>query len=375
MQNFITVILYTAITICSIFMLIQLAYLFIIVTIRKGETNPIPDSELPTISILVAARNEALNIVECMTALDELEYPEGKIEIILGNDLSTDYTQMLIEQFIKNKPKFRLINMTGNEHPSTKGKAKVLATLANAAKGDYYLITDADITVNKDWAKAMVCTMIKNNADMTGGTTNITAHNRLEQYQQVDWLYFMGIIHSFASIGKNLTVVGNNMGISAKAYKAVGGYESIPFSITEDYALFKAIKEKGFKTYQKFNVQTMVYSQALNSVKAILKQRKRWLKGGWDLPFYYHVIMFIFGAWYFALPILFILNWKLALVIFIVKDFIQLFQFLKINNHLKLKVEHPFALMTYELYLFYIIPLTAINFLSNSPNVWKGRKY
>jgi len=375
MQNIITVILYTAIAICSIFMLIQLAYLFIIITIRKSEISPIADSDLPTISILVAARNEALNIVECMTALDELDYPEGKIEIILGNDLSTDYTQMLIEQFIKDKPKFRLINMTGNEHPSTKGKARVLATLANAAKGDYYLITDADISVNPNWAKAMVGTMIENKADMTGGTTNITAVNRLQQYQQVDWLYFMGIIHSFASIGKNLTVVGNNMGISAKAYNAVGGYESIPFSITEDYALFKAIKEKGFKTYQKLNVKTMVYSQPLNSVKAILKQRKRWLKGGWELPFYYHIIMFIFGAWYFALPILFILDWKLALVFFIVKDFIQLFQFLKINKHLKLKVEHPFALMTYELYLLYIIPLTAINFLSNTPNTWKGRKY
>lgn len=375
MQNLITILTYTSIILCGIYMLIQLAYLFIVIAIRQKDAPVLPDNELPSISILVAARNEALNIDDCMKALDALDYPEGKIEIIIGNDLSTDYTQMLIEQYIKNRPKFRLINMVGNEHPSTKGKAKVLATLAHAAKGEYFLITDADIAVNPEWAKAMVSTMIVNKADMCGGTTNIAASKPLEQYQQVDWLYFMGIIHSFASVGKNLTVVGNNMGVSAKAYKAVGGYETIPFSITEDYALFKAIKDKGFNTIQQINNQTMVYSQPLTSVKAILKQRKRWLSGGMGMPFYYHFMMFIFGAWYFALPVLFIFDWKLALILFIVKDFVQLFQFLQINRHLKLKVENPFAVMTYEMYLFYIIPQTAFSFLSNTPNTWKGRKY
>jgi len=375
MQTFISILFYTTLTLCGIYMLIQLAYLTIVTAMRNIDAPVLDNNNLPTVSILVAARNEALHIVECLTALDALEYPEGKLEIIVGNDLSTDYTQMLIEQFIKNKPKFRLINMLGNEHPSTKGKAKVLATLAQAAKGEYFLITDADIIVNPTWAKAMVSTMVVNNADMTGGTTNILANKRLEQYQQVDWLYFMGIIHSFAGIGKNLTVVGNNMGISAKAYKAVGGYEKIPFSITEDYALFRAISDKGFKTIQKLNQQTMVYSQPLTSVKAILKQRKRWLSGGLNMPFYYHFMMFIFGAWYFALPVLLIFNWKIALLFFVVKDFIQLFQFLQINKHLKLKVEYPLAVMTYELYLFWIIPQTAIMFLSNTPNTWKGRKY
>lgn len=375
MQNLISILFYTTAALCSMYMLIQLAYLYIVSTIKNSDAPMLKDEQLPTVSILVAARNEAIHIVDCLKALDALEYPEGRLEIIVGNDLSTDYTQMLVEQYIKNKPKFRLINMIGNEFPTTKGKARVLATLATAAKGEYFLITDADIIVNKDWAKAMISTMVLNHADMTGGTTNIIASKRLEQYQQVDWLYFMGIIHSFAGIGKNLTVVGNNMGISAKAYKAVGGYEHIPFSITEDYALYKAISDKGYKTVQKLNQQTMVYSQPLSSVKAILKQRKRWLSGGLGMPLYYHLMMFIFGAWYFALPVLLIINWKFAAMFFVIKAFIQLFQFLQINKHLRLKVEFPLAVMTYEMYLFYIIPQTAILFLSNTPNTWKGRKY
>ncbi len=370
MQHFIFI---TAFTLCSIYLLIQLIYLLILSKLKKREVNIVDN--LPTVSILVAARNEAKNIVDCLNALNQLDYPEDRIEIIIGNDQSTDYTQMLVENFIRNKPKFRLINLSGSEHQGTKGKARVLATLARAAKGEYYLITDADIVVGPQWAKAMVSTMVNDQVDMVGGTTNIQAEYMLDKYQQVDWLYFMGIIHSFASIGRNLTVVGNNMGISAKAYNAVGGYESIPFSITEDYALFKAFKNKGFKTSQRLNNETMVYSKPLDTIKAILKQRKRWLTGGWELPFYYHVIMFIFGAWYFAMPVLFLMNWKLSLILLLVKDFVQLFQLLSINKKLSLQVEHPIAVLTYELYLFFMIPLTSIYFLTNRNTTWKGRKY
>lgn len=370
MQHFILII---AITICSVYLIIQSVYLWILGRLKRSSVTD--TEEFPTVSILVAARNEADNILDCLRSLDMLEYPEDKIEILIGNDQSTDYTQMQVENFIRNKPKFRLINLSGNEHPTTKGKARVLATLAHAAKGEYFLITDADITVGRNWAKAMVSTMINENAEMVGGTTNIHANKLLEKYQQVDWLYFMGIIHSFAAIGRNLTVVGNNMGLRARSYFSIGGYENIPFSITEDYALFKAFEERGFKVTQRLNNDTMVYSKPIEDIKGILKQRKRWLTGGWALPFYYHLMMFIFGAWYFALPALLILNWKLALILLLVKDVIQLFQLIKINRQLELKIEHPIAVLTYELYLFLMIPLTSVYFLTNRSTTWKGRKY
>lgn len=373
MHLFINILIDISLVLIALYLLIQVAYMFILRKLKRQSTTPL--TNYPSVSVLVAARNEANNILDCLKSLDALEYPEEKIEIIIGNDLSTDYTQMLVEQYIKDRPKFRLINLTGKEHPSTKGKARVLATLAQAAKGEYYLITDADIVVNPQWAKGMISLLVNEGAGMCGGTTNIHATRLLEKYQQVDWLYFMGIIQSFASIGRNLTVVGNNMGLSAKAYKDVGGYETIPFSITEDYALFDAIRKKGYKVVQRLNEETLVYSKPIEDIKGILKQRKRWLMGGWALPLHYHVMIFIFGAWYFAMPVLFIFNWKLAFVLLLAKDTIQLFQLLQINKHLNLKVEHPIAVMTYELYLFFMVPLTSIYFLLKTQTTWKGRKY
>lgn len=331
--------------------------------------------EWPVVTVLVAARNEADNIIDCLTALDALDYPDGKLEVLIGNDQSTDYTRMLTEQFIKNKPKFRLINLTGTEFPRTRGKARVLAVLTQHAQGEYYLITDADIKVHPGWAKAMIADMVHNQADMCGGTTNISADTLFGRFQQVDWIYFMGIIHSFAAIGKPLTVVGNNMGISRKAYESTGGYSKIPFSITEDYALFNAVKNNGFKVFQKLSGDSMVYSKPVDTVKAVLKQRKRWMTGGWELPFYYHVMIFIFGAWYICFPILLILNWKLALSFWIFKAGTQLFQLLRLNRLLGINTEYPLAVFLYDLYLLMMVPLTAIYFLAPTGNSWKGRTY
>jgi cellulose synthase/poly-beta-1,6-N-acetylglucosamine synthase-like glycosyltransferase len=361
------------IILCSIYLIIQGLYLFLLARYKKHEFTAL--SEYPRISILVAARNEAHNIIRCLESLDNLEYDADKIEILIGNDLSQDYTQMLAENFIKGKPKFRLLNLTGKEYPQTKGKARVLAVLAAAAKGEYLLVTDADIEVGPLWAKGLVSQMVQNNCHMAGGTTNIEANTLFEQFQQVDWLYFMGIINVFSSIKKPLTVVGNNMGFSKQAYLEAGGYENIPFSITEDYALFKTLSKNGHSICQAMNQETMVYSQPLDTVKSVLKQRKRWLIGGWDLPFYYRVMIFIFGAWYISLPVLFIFDWKLGLYFLIIKDLIQLFQIIWINRYLKLKIEHPIAVMIYDIYLFLMIPLTIVYFFWPGNTTWKGRKY
>jgi cellulose synthase/poly-beta-1,6-N-acetylglucosamine synthase-like glycosyltransferase len=264
----------------------------------------------------------------------------------------------------------------GNEYPQTKGKARVLAVLASFAKGEVILITDADIVVNRLWAKAMVNALIKSKSGLVAGVTNIKATNLFTQFQQVDWLYFMGIFYVFSYIKKPISAVGNNMAVLKKAYLETGGYEAIPFSVTEDYALFKSIRKNGYETVQLMNSETILYSKPIDSLMGLLKQRKRWLIGGKDLPYYYRLMIFIFGSWYIALPVLlFSKFWLLALCILIFKDFIQLFQIIQINKKLELKIENPLAVLFYDLYLFIFIPLTVIYSILPGKIVWKGREY
>jgi cellulose synthase/poly-beta-1,6-N-acetylglucosamine synthase-like glycosyltransferase len=358
---------------CVVYIIIQIGYLISLYIYKKKEFKEL--TIYPKISVLIAARNEADNIKTCLEAINQLDYDKNLIEIIIGNDQSTDQTQTIIESYIKDKPWFKLHNLSAEDNPQTKGKARVLATLGQMTNGEYILVTDADIVVNPKWAKGLVSEMMNNNLEMTGGTTNISANQLFGKFQQVDWLYFMGIIHVLDFFNKPITMVGNNMSFSIKAYQSVGGYQTIPFSITEDYALFKALKNRGYASSQILNKETLVYSKPIETFVGILKQRKRWLVGGWDLPLNYRIMLFIFSSWYFSLPILFLFQWKLALILFIFKCFVQLFQILRIYQVLGIRPEHWVAILFYDVYLFVMIPCTGIYFLWPSKTTWKGRKY
>ena len=42
----------------------------------------------PKVSVLLAVRNEEENILRCLEALEDMDYPKNKIEILIGNDRS-----------------------------------------------------------------------------------------------------------------------------------------------------------------------------------------------------------------------------------------------------------------------------------------------
>ena len=342
---------------------------------RIPRQSNIEHIDWPKISILIAARNEADNIIACLNSIEALDYPKAQLEVIIGNDQSQDETGQLIEAFIGNKTGYKVIHLTGQEYPQTKGKARVLACLADHAQGDYFLITDADVMVSKAWAKALTSKLHFESLDMVGGITCIQTQRFFLQFQHTDWLYFMGIIHSFGLLGRPLTVVGNNMGIRRTCYEACGGYGNIPFSITEDYALYKTVKDNGYKVGLIFHENALVFTHPIDQLKGLLKQRKRWLTGGWDLPFYYHCMIVIFGAWYFTFPIILFYNWPLALGLFLTKNLLQIVQFKVLYKKLDQTTSHWAQILLYDFYLGVAIPLTALYFLLPFKNQWKGRQY
>ena len=95
---------------------------------------------LPTVSVVVAARNEEGHIDELMARIPEMG---GGTEIIFVEGNSTDDTWGAIERAIAANPqrKCKLLKQPG------KGKGDAVRTGFDAATGDILMILDADITV------------------------------------------------------------------------------------------------------------------------------------------------------------------------------------------------------------------------------------
>jgi cellulose synthase/poly-beta-1,6-N-acetylglucosamine synthase-like glycosyltransferase len=81
----------------------------------KYKTQKYPLQELPHISIWVACRNEEDNIAGCLNSLLQLDYPVNRIQILVGNDQSTDKTAEIVLQFTQEHPHIQLINIVEDD--------------------------------------------------------------------------------------------------------------------------------------------------------------------------------------------------------------------------------------------------------------------
>ena len=108
----------------------------------------------PAASLVLSAYNEEDVIREKIINLLSLNYPEEKIEIIIGSDGSCDETNTIIRSF--QDPRIKLIEST-----ERRGKIATLNELVRQAKNGVVIFTDA----RQSFAKDAIAELVKNFAD------------------------------------------------------------------------------------------------------------------------------------------------------------------------------------------------------------------
>jgi 1,2-diacylglycerol 3-beta-glucosyltransferase len=331
--------------------------------------------DLAKITVWVAARNEAKNIIACLAALQNQDYPKSHLQILVGNDHSTDATAALVAAYIKDKPNFQLININQNINQQ-KGKANVLANLYAHSTGNYFLITDADVIVPPRWCTTMLSYF--NSKPQIGhlvGISSISTPTLFGFLQALDWLWALTLLKLASLFGIALTGLGNNSAISRAAYQRVGGYAKIPFSITEDFALFHAVVASGFGFHNAFNSKVFAKTTAMPTIMEFLQQRKRWMVGALQCPWWVQIFLYFQALFPLLLLLIFTLySGSLAFTLLAIKYLAQILLILPTIFWLKEYRLLP-ALLLYEFYswiwglamlVFYYLPIQ-IN--------WKDRLY
>ncbi len=257
------------------------------------------EDTLPHCTVLVCARDEEKNIEQCLASLDALNYPKDRLEVLIVDDKSTDRTPEILEAWKGRMPNLTVLR-TGEEISNLRGKVNALTQGMDAAHGEFVMITDADSHVQPNWVREY----LKYYSEDTGMVASITLLDQtyfLDGVQSIDWSFLLGMAAASANMNIPLSVIGNNISLRRAAYEDVGGYRNIPFSVTEDYALFQAIWNKkrpnGERRWDmKFPLHRdlTVMSEACPNFRAWWRQKHRWVKGGEGLKFVGYVI-FITG--------------------------------------------------------------------------------
>ena len=101
---------------------------------------------LPTLSLLIPARDEEMNIGRLLGDLTTIN--DRILEIIVCDDQSSDRTVELVEESAAHDSRIRLIR--GDRLPDGwSGKNHTCHCLAEEATGDYHLFLDADVRVEE----------------------------------------------------------------------------------------------------------------------------------------------------------------------------------------------------------------------------------
>src|ERR1700704_4755874 len=99
----------------------------------------------PFVSVIVPAYNESRYIEEQLEALKAQEY-NGRWEIIVVNNRSTDNTVQIVERY-----KNRIANLQLIDAAEKQGRSYARNVGAKYAKGDALLFCDAHTVVERDW--------------------------------------------------------------------------------------------------------------------------------------------------------------------------------------------------------------------------------
>ncbi len=363
---------------CIVFSIFFGIQIFSLISINKStdkrKVKNYTNADLPKVSLLLAARNEEVLLPRSLEAISQLKYPQDKLEILIGNDGSTDNTQIIAEKYCKTHSNARIINITKNLGKG-RGKANVLAHLAHEAKGKVFFITDVDVRLHPGWIESLV-REFNDNIGIVSGTSTCESNGTLfSRMQSIDWLHFMGYIQSFANVGVACTSVGNNMAVLADAYWETGGYENIDFSITEDYKLFEAVTNNGWGWRTILSPESLGMAWYIDNPIEMLHQRKRWLIGARDLPLNWKFMIVLYGLFLPALVLFALYFPKVSLAIWLTKFIIQSVYITTLAGKVGLKAFSFIQLLVYEFYVMSNTFATGIFYFLPIPSLWKGRIY
>ncbi len=257
-------------------------YLFFLIRIIRGlkklRKQIIPETSLPSISVVIAARNESESIRDTLDCILIQSCQDELKEIIVVNDRSTDATREIIEGYLKKDPRIILINQTEIDEKFSP-KKQALEKGISTASGEVIVTTDADCRPGKDWLSTLVGE-ISNGADMVTGQARFDTGKSPVVWQRLQALDFQsqGIAAAgLVSIGTPFTCAGASFAFKKQLFLNINGYSGVDHLISGDDELLLAKAFRyGAKIGSAKGKNCMVSTRTVKNLSELWQQRIRW---------------------------------------------------------------------------------------------------
>ena len=188
----------------------------------KGEVHF--TRELPPLSVILCARNEAENLRRILPAILEQDYPE--FEVIVINDASTDETEDVLGVLEEKYPHL-YHSFTPDSARYISHKKLALTLGIKASKHDWLVFTETNcMPASKQWLKLMARNFTSQTQVVLGYSGYDRSKGWLHKRVAFDTLFQSLRYLGFALAGKPYMGIGRNMAYRKEVFFKQKGYSS-----------------------------------------------------------------------------------------------------------------------------------------------------
>lgn len=242
---------------------------------KKGDAE---FEKLPSVSILVSARNEEANIKNLAETLLKQDY-KGEWDIWIADDRSTDKTLEILQQFASSHPGKLNVLPISDIPKGASPKKQAISKLVAASKGELLLLTDADCRIPPTWISHIV-------KEFRPGIDFVAGHSYIELNKKSNALLYMQAVETMSyriagtaglALHMPLTSTGNNLSYRRSFFEGVHGFENVTHiqSGDDDLLMQKAANKPSCMHYC-IAEETFIATDGKDTLKGLWEQRKRW---------------------------------------------------------------------------------------------------
>ncbi|MCH8311650.1 MAG: glycosyltransferase family 2 protein [Nitrospinae bacterium] len=165
--------------------------------------SPPPDKGyLPTITTVIACKNEEDSIRKTIDCVYRSDYPKDRLEVIVVNDGSTDQTLKEMNMAKRAHPNLKVVEFEEN-----RGKRAGMAIGAKMARGEILVYIDSDSFIQRDGLYKIVQGFVDADVGAVCGHAYVTnaRKNLLTKMQEVRYFIAFRVIKAAESLFSNVT--------------------------------------------------------------------------------------------------------------------------------------------------------------------------
>jgi len=343
---------------------------------RSHETI---ENYTPSVSVIIAARNEEENIGFLLDDLLNQDYPTQKLEIVVVDDCSDDNTKCIVKEFIVIDKRVHLTETLFSKSPYSHKKRAVHEGILSSA-GEIIMTTDADCRVPPDWVRNKVKFFVPG-IDLVAGDVIIEGSRVLGWLEAVELTGIQTMAAGLMNARFPVTCTGANLAYRRAAFERVNGFEGVGHIVSgdDDLLMQKIAHEQPSRVVFISGKKTAAYSRAVDSPGEFFTCRTRWASKISRYPSIGAVVLLsLFFAFFTVVPVWLIaalfgvfgfgpLAWGFGMKL--AGDILLTFYGVTKIRRLELMLIFPFAEV---LHIPYIIGVTLKGFYGSFE--WRGRR-